>query len=62
MDELPPSLYEEVPWRGPGEEFPSLGMLEDTFGRSPDAGISLYGAPLLYGNPAWGVSYAGDSL
>ena len=26
---------------------PSLGTLEDTFGRSPDAGISLYGDPLL---------------
>ena len=21
MDELPPSLFEEPPWRGPGEEF-----------------------------------------
>ena len=21
MDELPPSLFEEAPWRGPGEEF-----------------------------------------
>jgi hypothetical protein len=24
---------------------PSLGTLEDTFGRSPDAGISRYGGP-----------------
>jgi hypothetical protein len=24
---------------------PSLGTLEDTFGRSPDAGISLYEGP-----------------
>ena len=21
VDELPPSLFEEAPWRGPGEEF-----------------------------------------
>jgi len=35
---------------------PSLGTLEDTFGRSPDAGISIYGGPLCCtGNPAWGA-------
>jgi len=34
---------------------PSLGTLEDTFRRSPDAGISLCGGPFVAeGNPAWG--------
>jgi hypothetical protein len=36
-------------WRGSVEGawggVPSLGMLEDIFGRSPDTGISLYGGP-----------------
>ena len=31
----------EGAWGG----IPSLGMLEDTLGRSPDAGISLYEGP-----------------
>ena len=41
---------------------PSLGTLEDTFGGSPEAGISLCGGP----SAAWetrhggGGSYAGD--
>jgi hypothetical protein len=40
---------------------PSLGTLEDTFGKSPDAGISLCGGPFVAkGNPAWGGLYAGD--
>ena len=40
---------------------PSLGTLEDTFGMSPDADISLYGGgPLLYGEPGLGGSYVGD--
>ena len=35
---------------------PSLGTLEDTFGMSPDADISLYGGALYCtGNPAWGA-------
>ena len=34
---------------------PSLGMLEDTFGRSLDAGISLRGPLCCTGNPAWGA-------
>ena len=39
----------------------SLGTLEDTFGRSLDAGISLYEGPsAVTGNPAWGGLYAGD--
>ena len=40
---------------------PSLGTLEDTFGKSPDAGIPLCGAPFVAeGKPSWGGSYTGD--
>ena len=40
---------------------PSLGTLEDTFGRSPDAGNSLYGGPsVIWGTRGGGGSYAGD--
>jgi len=30
---------------------PSLWTLEDTFGKLQVAGISIYGGPLLYGEP-----------
>ena len=40
---------------------PSLGMLEDTFERSPDAGISLYRGPFaVQGTWHGGDPYARD--
>jgi len=43
-------------------EAPSLGILEDIFGKSLEAGISLCAGPFVaQGNPAWeGGSYTGD--
>jgi hypothetical protein len=37
---------------------PSLGTLEDSFGRSPNAGNSLYGRPFMDEEPGMGSSYA----
>jgi len=36
---------------------PSLGTPEDTFGRSPDAGISLYGGPFAVGGTRHGGAH-----
>ena len=56
VDESLPSLFEEALWRGAWRGVPSLGMLEDTFGRSLDACISLYGSPsAARGNLVWGT-------
>jgi hypothetical protein len=40
-----------------GGEAPSMGTLEDTLRRPPDAGISVYGGPFVAeGNPVCGGS------
>ena len=59
MDELPPSLFEEAPCRGP-EEFIHWGPWKiPSEGRRMRASL-FTGAPLLYGAPGMeGGSYAG---
>jgi hypothetical protein len=55
MDELPPSLFEEAPWRGLGEEFLHWGR-QKILSEGLRMRASLFvGAPLLYGEPSWGV-------
>jgi hypothetical protein len=44
---------------GAGGGVPSLGTLEDTFGKSQDAGVSLCGGPFVErGTVMGGISYA----
>ena len=61
MDELPPSLFEEAPWRGPGRSSFN-GDPRKYFRKIAGCGhLSLRGPLCCTGNPAWGGrSYAGD--